>query len=448
MAEIAAVASHSTAARCGLQAGDHLVAINGYPLRDVIDVQVTAAEPALDLRYRRAGTTQTCHVERVYGEPLGLTFTDPLFDGPIRVCRNHCDFCFVDQMAPDLRDALYLKDDDYRLSFLQGSYITLTNLTEGDWARIEAQFLSPLYLSVHATEPEVRVGLMHNPQAGSILAQIDRLAEIGIEMHTQAVLVPGRNDGPHLDRTIADLQARYPAVRELSVVPVGLTQYHPGSLRPYTDTEAAEILEQLLTWQVQLGDEIGTRFVYPSDEWYLRAGRPVPPMETYGEVLGHVIENGVGMVARFKAGIPALVETLGDLGGAKQTWVTGTLFANALARAARAVERAHGIEVEVVPVTNRRFGETVTVAGLLTVGDIVRTLEETGVGDRVIVPEEIFRGPEGRALDGKTVEALAETVNRPVHRVAQVGTTRWAIDPEAAQPSSSPMATVSIGDVN
>ena len=396
----------------------------------MIDVQIYAAEPTLNLRYRRTGTTQTCRVDRVYGEPLGLSFAQPVFDDPIRVCQNRCDFCFVDQMAPDLRDALYLKDDDYRLSFLQGSYITLTNLTEADWARIEAQFLSPLYLSVHATEPDVRVSLMHNPQAGDVLAQIDRLAAMGVEMHTQAVLVPGRNDGAHLDRTIADLQARYPAVQELSVVPVGLTRHHPGSLRSYTDAETAEVLDQLLTWQARLRDEIGTRFVYPSDEWYLRAGRKVPPVAAYAEVLDHVIENGVGMVARFNAGAEALVETLAGLDGSSQTWVTGTLFAEALARPAAAMAETHGIEVQVVPVTNRRFGETVTVAGLLTVADIVRALAGIDVGDRVVVPDAIFRGPEGRALDGKTVADLAEAVGRPVVRIAQVGTTRWAIDPQ------------------
>ncbi len=414
----------------------------------MIDVQIYAAEPTLDIRYRRDGLTHPCRVERIYGEPLGLTFTDPIFNGPIRVCQNHCDFCFVDHMAPDLRDALYVKDDDYRLSFLQSTYITLTNLTEADWTRIEAQFLSPLYLSVHTTDPDVRVDLMHNPQAGDILAQIDRLAEMGIAMHTQAVLVPGRNDGAYLDRTIADLQARYPAVWELSVVPVGLTRYHPGPLRTYTDAEAAEILAQLQTWQARLEGELGTRFVYPSDEWYLRAGEPVPPVEAYGEVLSHVLENGVGMVARFHAGVPALVEALADLDGTKQTWVTGTLFARELREAAEGMEAAHGIEVEVVPVINRRFGKTVTVAGLLTVADVAHTLAEIELGDRVIVPDAIFRGPEGRALDGRTVEALARAVSRPVHRVAQIETTRWAIDPELAQASPNPMAAVSIGDVN
>ena len=446
MAEVAAVASRSTAARCGLQAGDHLVAINGYPLRDTIDVQITAAEPSLDIRYQREGTTHTCHVDRIYGEPLGLSFTDPIFDGPIRVCRNHCEFCFVDQMAPDLRDALYVKDDDYRLSFLQGSYITLTNLTEADWARIEAQFLNPLYLSVHATEPDVRVSLMHNPRAGRILAQIDRLAEMGIAMHTQAVLVPGRNDSEHLDRTLADLYTRYPAVQELSVVPVGLTRYHPGSLRTYTDAEAAAILDRLRAWQARLQAEIGTPFVYPSDEWYLRAGVPVPPVEAYGDALGHVIENGVGMVARFEAGLPALVETIAGLGGERQTWVTGTLFALELEKAAGAVTATHGIAVEVVPVVNRRFGETVTVAGLLTVADVVRTLAEIEIGDRVVVPDAIFRGPEGRALDGKTVGALAEAVNRQITRIAQVGTTRWALDPGPAPAAPRSPATLPIGD--
>ena len=277
-AAIIGVAARSVAARAGLRVGDVLLAINGMPLRYVIDFKVYAAEPELEFLVERAGRPITLRANRRYGQALGLAFDAELFDGKIRACRNNCDFCFVSQMAPGLREPLYVKDDDYRLSFLHGNYITLTNLDESDWERIEEQYLSPLYVSVHATEPDVRVGLMHNPRAGQIVAHLARLAEIGIDIHTQAVLAPGRNDGAHLDRTIADLSALHPAVVDLTVVPVGLTRWHTPHLRPYTDAEAAAVLTQTLAWQARLRETLGVGFVYPSDEWFLRAGVPVPPL--------------------------------------------------------------------------------------------------------------------------------------------------------------------------
>ena len=272
---IADVAPRSVAARAGLRAGDVLLALNGMPLRYVIDVQFYAAEPELEFLIERGGRQITLDVHRRYGQALGLTFETELFDGKIRACRNNCDFCFVSQMAPDLRGPLYVKDDDYRLSFLHGNYITLTNLDDSDWERIEEQHLSPLYVSVHATEADVRVGLMHNPRAGEIMEHLERLAGMDIEVHTQAVLVPGRNDGVHLDRTIADLASLYPAVADVTVVPVGLTRWHNPALRPYTDAEASAVLTQTLDWQNRLRAELNTGFVYPSDEWFLRAGVPV-----------------------------------------------------------------------------------------------------------------------------------------------------------------------------
>ncbi len=427
-AAIVSVAPRSTAARAGLRAGDRLLALNGQPLRDVIDVQVYADAADLEFLVERDGTRLTLRARRRYGQPLGLEFAEPLFDGPPRVCRNGCDFCFVAQMPPGLRRSLYLKDDDYRLSFLHGNFITLTNLSEADWQRIGEQYLSPLYVSVHATEPEVRVALLRNPHAGAILAQLRRLLALRVEVHTQAVLVPGRNDGPHLERTIADLAALYPGVRSLSVVPVGLTRWglwgegttdhRPqtaqtggralvAGLRPYTETEAGAVLEQVLAWQARLRRELGVGFVYPSDEWYLRAGVPLPPLAAYDGALPAVIENGVGMVASFLAEWPRTQARLAALGGPRQTWVTGTLFAPVLAERAAALSAATGLIVEVVPVPNRFLGETVTVAGLLTVQDVLATLAERAPGDVIVLPAAMFRGPEGRALDDHTVAAVA-----------------------------------------
>ncbi len=413
------MAARSVAARAGLRAGDVLLAINGLPLRDVIDVQVYAAEPELDFLVERAGQQITLRARRRYGQALGLAFDAELFDGKIHACRNNCDFCFVSQMAPGLRGALYVKDDDYRLSFLHGNYITLTNLDETDWRRIEEQFLSPLYVSVHATEPDVRVGLMHNPRAGQIMEQLTHLAEIGIEVHTQAVLAPGRNDGAHLDRTIADLSALHPAVADLTVVPVGLTRWHTPHLRPYTDAEAAAVLTQTLAWQARLRETLGIGFVYTSDEWFLRARVPVPPLEAYDDLLPAFVENGVGMVRLFLDGWPALQAELTRLGGSRQTWVTGTLFAPVLREQAQTFAAATGLAVDVVAVPNRAFGETITVAGLLTVDDIVAALRDCAPGDVVVLPAEMFRGPDDCALDGKGAADVRAATGAPVVVIAQ-----------------------------
>ncbi len=420
---VTAVVRKSAGERCGLRPGDYLLAINGMALRDAIDVRVYAGEPDLTLLYEQEGRRRECHVRRRYGEPFGLEFAKDIFNGQPRVCRNRCEFCFVSQMAPDLRGSLYIKDDDYRLSFLHGNYITLTNLDPDDWERIEEQYLSPLYVSVHATEPAVRVDLMRNPKAAEILAQLHRLAEMGIELHTQAVLVPGRNDGEHLDRTIADLAALYPAVRDLSVVPVGLTRWHDPDLRPYRDEEVGGVLASVLEWQVKLRAELGVGFVYPSDEWFLRAGARVPEEAAYDGLLPAMIENGVGMARRFLDERQSLDVALSGL-GRRQTWVTGVLFAPMLMAYARTFSEKTSIIIDVVPVVNRFFGETVTVAGLLTVEDVLAALGERDPGDVVVVPEEIFRGPNQESLDGHSARFLAESLARPVY-TAEIGDNGW-----------------------
>jgi len=424
---IAAVASHSLAERIGLRAGDELLSINGHQLRDVIDAQFYAAEERLALRVRQDGQESTLEAERRYDEPLGLEFAQPTFDG-LRYCNNRCEFCFVTHMAPGLRRSLYVRDDDYRHSFLFGSYVTLTNLDEADWERIGEQGLSPLYVSVHATDPDLRRRILGNPAAPDVMAQLRRLAELGIETHTQIVVVPGLNDGPHLERSIGDLSGSYPLhplthpfirsyplthplthplTRSVSIVPVGLTRYHRGSCRVHTDVEMRAVFDQVAGWQARLRERLGVSFVYLSDEWYLRLGEEVPPLEAYDGL--DLTENGVGLVRRFLENGGWRMENGGNLQSPTSTLVTGTLFAPVLQRVT-----AHIPGVEVVPVVNRFFGETVTVAGLLTGQDVVAQLRGRGLGDVVVLPAAMFGGPEGQSLDEMQPEDVGEALGRTV----------------------------------
>lgn len=408
---ISAVHPNSLGARLGLRPGDELLEVNGHPLRDVIDVQFYGAQERLTLRLRRGGEEQTLRARRRYDEPLGLDFARPTFDD-IRRCNNRCEFCFVAQMPRGLRPSLSIKDDDYRYSFLFGSYITLTNLTEEDWARIEEQHLSPLYVSVHVTDPDLRRRILGNPRAPDILDGLRRLARIGVEVHTQLVLVPGLNDGPHLDRSIGDLAALYPSVRSVSVVPVGLTKFHRGGCRPYTPQEMRGVWEQVTAWQRRWQQQLGVRFVYLSDEWYLRLGKAVPPRAAYDGL--DLTENGVGLVRALLDRWRKVERTLAALGGPSQTWATGELMAPVLARWAERFARRTGIPTEVVAVPNRFFGETVTVAGLLTGRDVVAHLRERPLGAVVVLPDVMFRGPEGQSLDEMGVDEIARALARPV----------------------------------
>jgi putative radical SAM enzyme (TIGR03279 family) len=396
---IAAVAPGSLAERVGLQPGDELLSVNGHELRDVIDVRFYAAEENLNLQARRNGEAFTIETERRYDEPLGSEFDQPTFD-PIRRCNNSCEFCFVTQMPPGLRPSLYVKDDDYRYSFLSGSYVTLTNLDEADWTRIREQHLSPLYVSVHATDLSVRRRMLRNLTAPDVMAQLRRLADLDVEVHTQIVVVPGVNDGPHLDGSIGDLAGLYPAVRSVSVVPVGLTKFHRGGRRVHTDAERRLVFEQVTAWQQRLRERLGVNFAYLSDEWYLRLGEPAPLLHDYDGL--DLTENGVGLVRQFLENrkLQPSIANLQSL-----TFVTGTLFAPVL----RSVTGA-----DVLPVVNRFFGETVTVAGLLTGQDVVAQLRERDLGDAVVLPPAMFGGPEGQSLDEMWPQDIGEALGRPV----------------------------------
>jgi putative radical SAM enzyme (TIGR03279 family) len=403
---ITAVAPRSLAERVGLQAGDELLSINDQTVRDVIDVQFYAAEERLTLQVCRHDRGEfIVKAERRYDEPLGLEFKQPTFDG-IRGCTNRCEFCFVTQMPPHLRRSLYIKDDDYRYSFLFGSYVTLTGLDEADWQRIGEQYLSPLYVSVHATDLELRRRILDRSNAPDVMAQLRRLIDLEIEVHAQIVVIPGLNDGEHLDRSIDDLVGLYPGVRSVSVVPVGLTRFHRGGCRVHTEVEMREVFWQVSKWQARLCAQLGVSFVYLSDEWYLRLGEDVPSLETYDGV--DLTENGVGLTRRF-------LETVGCEAGSRitnhesRTLVTGALFAPILQRVT-----AELADVDVVPVINRFLGETVTVAGLLTGQDVVAQLQGRDLRDVVVLPPAMFGGPEGQSLDEMWPQAIEEALEREV----------------------------------
>jgi len=411
---VASVEPDSLADQWGLKPGDELLAVNGYPVQDVIDVQFYSAEEHVELAVRREGREFTVGGERDYDRPLGLEFTHPTFDIDIRRCNNLCTFCFVLQMAPRLRRTLYIKDDDYRYSFLYGHFVTLTNLSEHDWERIDRQHLSPLYVSVHATEWDVRRRLLRNDDAPDILEQLRWMAKRSIEVHAQLVVTPGLNDGEHLDRSVRELAEFWPTVQSVSIVPVGITRHHKYGERPNTPAEMNVVLDTVHRRQKEFMKKFGARFAYPTDEWYLVTQRPIPPRSHYDDLA--LEENGLGMVRGFLEDWRKAKRKLSNLKFqfSKATLATGELFAPVLKDAAAELSRLSGVQVEVVPLRNERLGETITVAGLLMGQDAIAQLREHDLGELVILPRIMFDHPTGVALDDVSVEDISTALDRPV----------------------------------
>jgi putative radical SAM enzyme (TIGR03279 family) len=334
-------------------------------------------------------------------------------------------------MAPRFRRTLYIKDDDYRYSFLFGHFVTLTNLDEHDWWRIETMHLSPLYISVHVTDWELRKQFLRNEKAPDIMDQLRWLAERGIEMHTQLVVVPGFNDGPILERSIAELESLYPAVQSISVVPVGLTKQHKYGMRPHTPAEASATLDYVLNLQPQYQARLGIRFVYPTDEWYLVCGREVPPSDAYDDQTLH--ENGLGMVRRFlddwqevKKEIAAAYRKQGfsekpGFSTDAVTLVTATLFAPTLQKTSEQFAQLVGIPVQVLPAINKRLGETITVSGLLMAEDVIAQLKETGYSGLVVLPRIMFNHPDTVSLDDMSPMQVAQQLNCTIALVDTMG---------------------------
>jgi putative radical SAM enzyme (TIGR03279 family) len=423
---IASVEPGSVADHAGLEPGDELLSINDHRLRDIIDVQFYGAEETLEFWVARGSKRWRIQAERAYDQDLGLAFTNPTFDIDIRRCRNSCEFCFVKQNAPGMRRSLYIKDDDYRYSFLFGNFVTLTNLTSDDWARLEEQRLSPLYVSVHATGLELRRRFLGSRDAPDVLEQLRRLAELDLEVHTQVVLVPGLNDGVHLQRTLDDLASLYlQPVASVGIVPIGLTRYHPGECRNYTPEESRAVLAQVDAWHMEKGSKLGGTFVYPSDEWYLVAGCDIPPAEAYDDF--PQLENGVGMVRQLLDEWDALKSSLPILARRRATLACGTLVAPVLSRIVGELNAHAGAEIRLVPVVNEYFGPMTTVSGLLTGQDLVAALQDHPPGELVLLPSSMFTGrygagsaPPGTTLDGWTLQDLSAHLGSPIEMAGTI----------------------------
>jgi putative radical SAM enzyme (TIGR03279 family) len=427
---ISSVEPGSAGRDLGVRTGDELLAINEHLVQDVIDVQFYSAESALKLTVRRDGELLTYHGERAYGQNLGIEFTHPTFDTDIRRCNNLCEFCFVLQMAPRFRRTLYIKDDDYRYSFLFGHYVTLTNLSDHDWWRIEHMRLSPLYISVHATDLSLRRQFLRNPQAPDILEQLSRLAKMGIEVHAQLVIVPKLNDGRWLVQSIRELRKLWPAVKSVSVVPVGLTRHHKYKMRSHTQAEAHEMTGLIHSFQSRFQSELGLNFVYLTDEWYLVAGSEIPEQSEYDGL--QLEENGLGMVRSFldewkdlKAEITREINSgshkKGRLKWENITLISGTLFAPTLERSAKEFSEIAGIRLNVLPIINQRLGESITVAGLLMVEDILSNINDKSIGELLILPRVIFDHPDLISLDDRSPIELANKIQKPVALADSLG---------------------------
>ncbi|MFN3651957.1 MAG: DUF512 domain-containing protein [Armatimonadota bacterium] len=414
----------SIAEELGIEPGDEILRINGERMEDVIDYRFLVTDEEIEVEVAPGGNRDEAYtvvVEKELDETLGVTFAADVFDG-IRICANNCDFCFVYQNRRRMRKSVYVKDDDYRLSFLHGDFITLTNLTEPCWDRIAKYRLSPLYVSIHATDPEARVAMLRNADAARLREHLDRLFSLGIEIHGQVVLTPGINDGHLLDRTVEEMAQLYGGpdgggCRTLAIVPVGLTGFRSNlpALRTLSAEEAREVVRKSKAWQRRFRAELGTRFVYPSDEMYLLAGAPLPAESSYEEFPQH--ENGVGMIPRMLAEwrrverkIPARVGR-----PRRVTIATGTLAAPVLQPFAERLSQVENLDVRVVPIRNDFFGPTVTVAGLLAGADLAAQLAERELGDAVLLPSVAVR--DEWFMDDWTVPQLSEALRSPVEIV-------------------------------
>jgi putative radical SAM enzyme (TIGR03279 family) len=414
---VAAVRERTPAAQAGLRSGDRIVAINGARLRDVVDFHFHAGLAQLRLSIEREGRARSALLRRT-GPDLGLELEAPR-PGEIDTCANKCVFCFIHQLPRGMRKSLYVKDDDFRLSFLHGNYITLTDLGEDELARIEEQRLSPLYISVHATDPDLRHRLLGQPRVRrEILPVMERLAKAGIVMHAQIVLVPDWNDGGQLERSVRELARLHPQVATTTVVPVGLTRHRERlpQLRTLSDSEARALVGTVEGWQREFLEALGTRFVWASDEVYLQAGRRVPAAATYEGF--PVIEDGIGLVRRFSDGFARAVRRLPARAAAPRavTVVTGTMFAARMRRLLDAIA-VTGLRVELAPVVNDWFGHGIGVAGLLSGQDIAAQLAGRPLGDEVLVPSVALRDGAGVFLDDLSPVDLAGSLGVPVRPV-------------------------------
>ena len=416
MTVIRSVDPRSPAHRAGLRPGETLLEVNGHPVADVLDYKFYTYDPKLALVLQEPnGNRRTVRVRKEEGEDLGLEFETYLMDRA-RSCANNCIFCFVDQMPPGMRKSLYFKDDDARLSFLMGNYLTLTNLSQREVERIIALRISPINVSVHTTDPELRFEMLKNKRAGEGIAIMRRFAQASITMNCQIVSCPGINDGPALDRTLRELGALHPAVGSVAVVPVGVTRFREGLCRidPYTPAQAAAVLDQVEAFAASFLKKHSTHLAWCSDEFYLLAGRPLPEKGYYEDMAQ--MENGVGMLRLLTSQAAMALEDM-ELEEAPPpfaiaTGVSAAPFLQKIVDMCR--EKCGNIIGNVYPMVNRFFGETITVSGLITGRDLIEQLKGKALGERLLIPDSMLRAGERIFLDDVTVEQVEEALGVPV----------------------------------
>jgi putative radical SAM enzyme (TIGR03279 family) len=426
-ARITGVLPDSIAAEIGFAVGDAIVAINGKHPRDLIDYQFLCADEVLELEVLdEKGKTHHIEIEKDYDEDLGLEFETALFDGLIQ-CNNRCPFCFIDQQPPGKRQSLYFKDDDYRLSFLYGSYLTLTNLPEREWQRIEKMRLSPLYVSVHATEPEVRIRLLKNPRGGQILQQLKWFQERRLQIHAQVVLCPGINDGKHLEQTLRDLASfstgEVPGVASVAVVPVGLTRFRleKDELIPVTEEKAIEVISQVRSLQKEFSKKYGSNVAWLADEWFLIAGEELPSEVEYNDY--PQIDNGVGSIRLFiKQFATAAAEFLPPKISKprKFTWVVGNAVEKAFQPILLQLNAVENLEVNMRALKSDYWGQSISVTGLLTGHDLLLNLQGQDLGEGILLPKVMLKHGELIFLDDMSIEEVASQLNTKILPVAGV----------------------------
>ncbi len=404
------ITDNSIAHEIGLEKGDVLLTLNGFPVRDVIDYMFHSKDNILEIKVQRGKKTLTFKTKKKEGVSLGIE----LKSFRTKTCRNKCMFCFVNQLPKNMRKTLYLKDDDYRMSFLFGNYITLTNLSSEERKRITEQKLSPLYISVHTTNNDIRRKMLGNPEAPDILKELQDLTANKIRLHVQIVLCPGLNDGEELSNTIKDLQKFYPYVASMAVVPVGLTRHRKSIIRPVEKNDAIKVIEDVNKFRQRCSRRHGDPIVHLADEFYIKAEAPFPPVKEYGDL--PQIENGVGMIPVFlhcskKLKLPKKIEPV------KTAVITGASFMPYLEEFAKKLNTIEGLSLDVFKVENTFFGPSVTVAGLLTGKDILKTIVGKTKADCLLVPNITLREGSDMFLDNVTLKDMEESLGMHVKAI-------------------------------
>lgn len=404
----------SPADSSGIRAGDALLAVNGESVKDLIDYEKLTAERILHVDICRGGETLSLHIRKDEYEPLGLSFETSLMSR-MQTCKNHCLFCFIDQMPRGVRTSLQVKDDDWRMSFIMGNYVTLTNVDDEEFARILKRGVSPLYVSVHAIDPDVRKRMMRNPEAGRIRDRLEALKKAGLQFHAQIVLCPGINDGDILEETLTVLGDLAPACSSVAVVPVGVTKFRERleHLDVYDSLGSLVVVRQVEQFQKRFLERFGTRLVFLSDEWYLNANLPIPEESYYEEF--EQIENGVGLLRLFAMDYESALADRKPLSRKREFSMAGGTAANAFFVDLYKGLTPYGIKLDIHAIPNRYFGGNVHVAGLVTGGDIIEELADKPLKKKLLIPRNMLKEKEDVFLDGMTVTELQEKLKVTVH---------------------------------